>query len=128
MDKGKRTVLEKRERTEEGKDCPDGEGKRPGSAKRNKTASLEIHKEVVIAPEHIPNGSKFKDYQDWVVQNLVIAPCNTLYRLEHGLNPDLVIVSDDAGQFNLLKHGLCWIPSLPHLIRLRSQEAFANTS
>jgi hypothetical protein len=29
--------------------------------------------------------------------------------LTHGVNPDLAIVSDDAGQFNLLAHGLCWI-------------------
>jgi hypothetical protein len=29
--------------------------------------------------------------------------------LEHGLNPQLVIVSDDAGQFNVLLHALCWI-------------------
>jgi len=28
--------------------------------------------------------------------------------LEHGLNPEMVIVSDDAGQFNLLRHALCW--------------------
>jgi hypothetical protein len=30
--------------------------------------------------------------------------------LEHDiLNPDLVIVSDDAGQFDILVHALCWI-------------------
>ena len=29
--------------------------------------------------------------------------------LEHGLNPQLAIVSDDAGQFNVLLHALCWI-------------------
>jgi hypothetical protein len=29
--------------------------------------------------------------------------------LEHGLNPRLAIVSDDAGQFNVLLHALCWI-------------------
>ena len=29
--------------------------------------------------------------------------------LEHGWNRDLVIVSDDAGQFNVLLHALCWI-------------------
>jgi len=30
--------------------------------------------------------------------------------LEHcALNPDLVIVSDDAGQFDILVHALCWI-------------------
>jgi hypothetical protein len=29
--------------------------------------------------------------------------------LHHGLPKSLVIVSDDAGQFNILTHGLCWI-------------------
>jgi hypothetical protein len=29
--------------------------------------------------------------------------------LKHGVHPDLVIVSDDAGQFNVLLHALCWI-------------------
>ena len=29
--------------------------------------------------------------------------------LEHGLDPGLAIISDDAGQFNVLVHGLCWI-------------------
>jgi hypothetical protein len=29
--------------------------------------------------------------------------------LEHGLNPQLVVISDDAGQFNVLLHALCWI-------------------
>ncbi len=27
----------------------------------------------------------------------------------HGFNPDIVILSDDAGQFNILSHALCWI-------------------
>jgi len=29
--------------------------------------------------------------------------------LSHGLNPNLAIMSDDAGQFNILLHALCWI-------------------
>lgn len=29
--------------------------------------------------------------------------------LAHGINKNLAIVSDDAGQFNILKHGLCWV-------------------
>ncbi len=29
--------------------------------------------------------------------------------IEHGISQDLVIVSDDAGQFNVLLHALCWI-------------------
>jgi hypothetical protein len=29
--------------------------------------------------------------------------------LAHGLSPKMVILSDDAGQFNILLHGLCWV-------------------
>jgi len=29
--------------------------------------------------------------------------------LHHGLSKSLVIVSDDAGQFNILNHALCWV-------------------
>jgi len=29
--------------------------------------------------------------------------------LHHGFSRDLVIISDDAGQFNILRHALCWI-------------------
>lgn len=29
--------------------------------------------------------------------------------VDHGPNPDLVIMSDDAGQFDVLRHALCWI-------------------
>ncbi len=27
----------------------------------------------------------------------------------HGMSPELAIISDDAGQFNVLLHGLCWV-------------------
>ncbi|NTV34780.1 MAG: transposase [Deltaproteobacteria bacterium] len=29
--------------------------------------------------------------------------------IDHGISNNLVIVSDDAGQFNVLRHALCWI-------------------
>ena len=29
--------------------------------------------------------------------------------LAHGMNPNLAMISDDAGQFNVLCHALCWI-------------------
>jgi len=39
--------------------------------------------------------------------------------LEHGrLNPDLVIISDDAGQFDVLVHALCWIHAERSIHRL----------
>jgi hypothetical protein len=37
---------------------------------------------------------------------------------EHGLNPRLAIMSDDAGQFNVLCHALCWIHAERVLVKL----------
>ena len=38
--------------------------------------------------------------------------------LSHGVNPALVILSDDAGQFDVLRHALCWIHAERVLARL----------
>ncbi len=38
--------------------------------------------------------------------------------LEQGIHPDLVVVSDDAPQFNVLLHALCWIHAERTLTRL----------
>lgn len=57
--------------------------KRAGSAKRSKTAALEIHEDCVIAPTiAVPPGSRFKGFRDFVVQGLVIKTHNIRYRLE----------------------------------------------
>ena len=75
-------------------DTPDdaagkGKGKRPGSAKRHKTAQLTIHEECPIAPrEPLPAGSRFKGYRDFVVQDLKIQPHNIRYRLEVWQTPE----------------------------------------
>ena len=57
-------------------------GKRPGSIKRRKTENLEIHEEKIIVVNHLPAGSSFKGYQNYVSQDLILKTYNTLYRLE----------------------------------------------
>jgi hypothetical protein len=57
-------------------------GKRAGSAKKHKTAQLEIHDTEPIEPECVPAGSTFRYYKDWVVQDLKLQPHNTRYRLK----------------------------------------------
>jgi len=57
-------------------------GKRPGSKKRHKTAKLEIHETKPIEPEHIPDGSEFRYYKPFVVQDLKIEAHNIRYRLK----------------------------------------------
>ncbi len=62
--------------------------KRPGSAKRRKTASLTIHSTQIIKPsQEIPTGSEFKGYKDYTVCDLKLEPHNILYRQERWKTP-----------------------------------------
>jgi hypothetical protein len=81
----KPSQLEKGSKDSEGENKKGG--KRPGSAKREKTKELIIHKEEKIKPEHIPDGSIFKGYQEYVVQDIIIQPYNTKYLLERWQTP-----------------------------------------
>ena len=66
----------------------DPAAKRPGSAKRSKTAQLTITEEIVIPLAHRPEGAVFKGYEDYVVQDLVLKPRVVLYRREHWQTPE----------------------------------------
>jgi len=54
-------------------------GKRPGSAKRPKTAELTIHEEVPLYLQDLPVGARFRCYEPYVVQELIIQNQNTRY-------------------------------------------------
>ena len=62
--------------------------KRPGSQKRSKTAKLKIHNTERIEPEVLPAGATFRYYKDFVVQDIVMEPYNTRYRLKVYETPD----------------------------------------
>jgi hypothetical protein len=66
----------------------DPDAKRPGSAKRSKSAQLTITEETVIPLPQVPEGAVFKGSEDLVVQDLVIQPRVILDRRERWLTPD----------------------------------------
>ncbi len=59
----------------------EGEGQRPGSAKKNKTEALKIDETRRIQLENIPPGAKFKGWSDYVVQELKITKKVILFQL-----------------------------------------------
>jgi hypothetical protein len=66
----------------------DPKAKRPGSAKRSKTAELTITTEELVPLLDKPFGSTFKGYEDFIVQDLALKPRVIRYRRERWLTPD----------------------------------------
>ncbi len=62
--------------------------KRPGSTKRSKTPQLEIHETISLHPENLPPEARLIDYQDMVVQDLIIRSHNIKYRRARYQLPD----------------------------------------
>lgn len=60
-------------------------GKRPGSAKKRK--NLPIHKTIDVKPDNLPEGSRFKGYDCFTVQDIIICAHNIRYRLERWKTP-----------------------------------------
>jgi len=63
-------------------------GKRPGSAKRDKTCELTIHETIPVPLEGLPEGTQQNGYEDFVVQDLRIESHNIRYRRLRYLLPD----------------------------------------
>jgi Transposase IS66 family len=63
-------------------------GKRPGSAKRQKTVELTIHETIPVPLEGLPEGTRQNGYEDFVVQDMKIEAHNVCYRRLRYLLPD----------------------------------------
>jgi len=69
-------------------DKPTGEPKKPHKRKKN----LIIHETEIVKPKGLPQGSRLLGYDDFTIQELLIQPHNTLYRLARYETPDGEIV------------------------------------
>src|SRR3954449_6064939 len=74
--------------------------------KRAKSADLTIHEERIIKAGPVPPGSRFKAYQTFVVQDLVLRPHVVRLRRERWLAPDgqtimAAMPSEIVGHFGL---------------------------
>lgn len=79
-------------------------GKRPGSAKRRKTAELTIHATIPLPMEGLPEGTRQNGYEDFVVQDLKIEAHNICYRrlryeLPDGSSRTAPLPADVRGHF-----------------------------
>ncbi len=63
-------------------------GKRPGSTKRAKTRSLEIHDTIPLRLEGLPEGTRPLGFTDFFVQDLKFEPHNIRYRRGRYQLPD----------------------------------------
>jgi len=102
---------------------------------------MAARKLALSALEKLMPGQVFADWASWekalkewgITQELhvQIATEGALLGsvLEHGVSPDLAVMSDDAGQFNVLRHALCWIHAerlLAKLVGYRAAERRAR--
>jgi Transposase IS66 family len=63
-------------------------GKRPGSAKRQKTSELIIHETIPLLIDGLPEGTRQNGYEDFVVQEVKIEAHNICYRRLRYILPD----------------------------------------
>ena len=61
--------------------------KRKKHTKKSKTKKMEIHEVISIKPDNLPEGSKLKDYQEYMVQDIVFGNWNTCYRRQRWQTP-----------------------------------------
>ena len=64
-----------------------GKGSRKKGRRSAKRAKLVLDETCIIKPDNLPEGARFKGYEDFIVQDIVIKPWTVLYRRERWLLP-----------------------------------------
>ena len=66
----------------------DSSSKRKKGPRRSKKGNLKIDETQIIQPDEIPEGSRFKGYQDRVIQDITFQTHNIRYRLAEYITPE----------------------------------------
>ena len=75
----------------------EGEGKkRRGKRKKGSDPPRLPDRTVIVKPDKVPEGSRFKGYGDYTLQELVIKTETTLYRVEKWLTPEGKLVTGEV--------------------------------
>ncbi len=67
---------------------PEGKRARKIGRRGAKRGKLTITETRIVKPEHVPVGARFKGYEEFLVQDLVVQPLTVLYRRERWQLPD----------------------------------------
>ena len=82
----------------------EGDGKRrKNKDKRKSGKERKVDHTVVVKLEQVPQGSRFKGYSEYVVQELVVKVEATLYRVEKWLTPEGKLVRDSLGEIDPMR-------------------------
>lgn len=76
--------MEKKARPRSGKK----DGRQKPRRRGSKNDKLVISDTKILKPDNVPEGSKFKGYENYVVQDLILRPWTVLYRRQRWLTPD----------------------------------------